>query len=50
MPKLIVILPNSNPPKELISFTKGNYLLIEKIDGAEIWDLLGDKIRALIAQ
>ena len=50
LPKLIVILPNSNPPKEIISFIKKNYVFIEKIDGGEMWGLLGDKVRALIAQ
>ena len=49
LPKLIVILPNSNPPKELVSLLKRNYVLMEKIDGGEMWSLLGEKVRALIA-
>jgi hypothetical protein len=49
MPKLIIVLPDSNPPKELVSFIKGNYLLIEKIEEGEVWSLMGISVRGLIA-
>lgn len=49
MPKLIIILPNSNPPADLTKFVKGNYILIENINCAQIWSLLGSQVRGLIA-
>lgn len=46
-PALIVILPNSNPFPELSAFLRNNYILIENVDSAQIWKLLGPKLRGL---
>jgi hypothetical protein len=48
MPKLVIILPNSNPPEELNSFVRNNYLLLDNIEGAEIWSLIGVNARETI--
>ncbi len=49
MPKIIVILPGSRPFSELIMFLRKNYILIDDIDGAQIWNVLSPRVRALIA-
>ena len=49
MPRVVVILPDSRPPAELILFLRNNYILIETIDGAQIWNILSPGVRALIA-
>lgn len=49
-PKIIVILPNSNPPSELNRFLRENYILIEEIDGAQIWNSLSARVRTIIAR
>jgi len=46
-PVLIVILPNSNPFSDLIIFLRNNYGLVEIIDSAQIWKLLGPNLRGL---
>ena len=50
MPSFIVILPNSPNFPELDRFIKRNYGLIETIDEAKIWKLLGPNVRALMAR
>lgn len=49
MPKLVVILPDSRPFPELILFLRKNYILLETIDGAQIWSALSPTVRALMA-
>lgn len=49
MPKLIIILPGSPPFPELILFLRKNYILLDTIDGAQIWNVLSAGVRALIA-
>lgn len=49
MPRVVVILPDSRPPAEIILFLRNNYILIETIDGARIWNILSPGVRALIA-
>jgi len=36
-PRLIIMLPDSGTPIDLYFFVRENYVLIEEIDGAEIW-------------
>jgi hypothetical protein len=50
MPSFIIVLPNTNPFTELNSLINNNYVLVETIDGAEIWKLLNSNVRALIAR
>ncbi|KKQ45793.1 MAG: hypothetical protein US62_C0009G0024 [Candidatus Woesebacteria bacterium GW2011_GWA1_37_8] len=47
-PEFIVILPNSNPPSQLISFITKNYGLAEQISNTNIWRLLNPKLRILL--
>jgi hypothetical protein len=47
MPRLVIILPDSNPPQELSSFVKNNYLLLDNIDGAEVWSTVGTRVRGM---
>ena len=49
-PKIIVILPSSSPPPELTAFLRENYILTEVIDGAQIWNSLSARVRAIIAR
>jgi hypothetical protein len=49
-PKIIVILPNANPVPELFMFLRENYILIESIDGAQIWSSLSPRVRAIMAR
>ena len=48
MPKQIIIL--SKPPDDLTRFIKANYFVIDNIDGAEIWSLTKQEIRAMFAR
>lgn len=48
-PKMIVILPNAPAFPELVPFLRQNYMLIQEIDGAEIWSLIPNGVRARIA-
>ncbi len=50
MPKMIVVLPDSPSYPELIFFLRDNYLLLDTIDGAQIWSLLNPSVRALISR
>jgi len=47
-PSFIVILPSSPEIKGMQNFLTTNYGLTEKIDGAEIWKLLGPKVRSFM--
>lgn len=49
MPKMVVVLPDAPPFPELILFLRKNYILIETIGGAQIWNALSANVRALIA-
>jgi len=49
-PKIIVILPNANSVPELYMFLRENYILIESIDGAQIWSSLSPRVRAIMAR
>lgn len=49
MPKMIVILPDSEPFPELLLFLRKNYILVDNIDSAQIWTVLSPRVRALIA-
>lgn len=49
-PKIIVILPNSSPPSELTAFLRENYILTNVTDGAQIWNSLSARVRAIIAR
>lgn len=49
LPTLIVVLPESNPPIELLHLINSNYGLVDTIDNTRIWRLLSPKIRSLIA-
>jgi len=48
MPKIIVILPDSLPFFDLQVFLRKNYILVEEIDGAQMWTVLSPKVRALM--
>jgi hypothetical protein len=47
-PKLIILLPNSPSFREIAPFLRDNYILIETIDGAEIWSLINSKAKATL--
>ena len=49
MPEMIVVLPNSEPFPGLLFFLRKNYILVDKIDSAQIWNVLSPRVRALIA-
>ena len=49
-PKIIVILPNANSVPEFLMFLRENYILIESIDGAQIWSSLSPRVRAIMAR
>lgn len=49
MPKIIVILPDSPPFFDLEVFLRKNYILVEEIDGAQIWTVLSPQVRALMS-
>lgn len=49
MPALVVVLPESEPFPRLNGFLRNNYGLVEQIGGVEIWKLLGQDVRSLIA-
>ena len=49
-PAIIVILPNAPGFKELSLFTRKNYILIDEVDGAQIYYLANPTIRALLAR
>ena len=49
MPEMIIVLPNSEPFPELTFFLRKNYILVDKIDSAQIWNVLSPRVRALIA-
>jgi len=47
-PKLIILLPNSPSFREIAPFLRDNYILIETIDGAEIWSLISPEAKAAL--
>jgi hypothetical protein len=49
MPSFIVVLPDSSTLTDLNDFLSRNYGLVKNINNAQIWKLLGPRIRALIA-
>jgi hypothetical protein len=48
-PSFVVILPDSPDIPGLDTFLMRNYGLVETIDGAQIWKLLGSKVRSLLS-
>lgn len=48
-PKIIVVLPDSDPFHKLNLFLSRNYIQLETIDNAQIWKLIGSNARGLIA-
>ncbi len=48
MPRLIVILPGSDPFPQLHSLLRKYYILLETIEGAQIWSVLSPNVRALV--
>ena len=46
LPEIIIILPGSHPPRELISLIRQSYLQIETIENAQIWSLITPTARA----
>lgn len=49
LPKLIIILPDSEPFPGLNSLLRKNFVLLETIDGAHIWSVLSPTVRALVS-
>jgi len=47
-PKLIILLPDSPSFREIVPFLRDNYILIETIDGAEIWSLISSEAKAAL--
>lgn len=48
-PKLIILLPNSPEFGDIIPFLRKNYILVQEVDGAEIWSLVSPDVRSQIA-
>lgn len=48
MPKLIIVLPDSESFPELNFLLRSNYVLLDSIDRAQIWSLLSSGVRALM--
>jgi len=49
MPTFIIVLPDSEHSPELNHFIKSNYGQTDVIEGAQIWKLLGPKVRSLLS-
>lgn len=47
-PKLIVVHSDESTFPELTMFLRENYILVDNIDGAEVWSVLSARVRALI--
>ena len=49
-PTLIIVLPDSPEFKELTFLTRKNYILIDEVDGAQIYYLANPAVRAFLAR
>ena len=48
-PKLVIILPKAPSFPRLTMYLRENYILVNTLDGAQIWSLISPKVRGIIA-
>ncbi len=49
MPSFVVVLPNNTLPTKIGYFVYTNYVQIDEIEGGQIWQLLGPKVRSILS-